>query len=117
MQLTASTLERCFEARQLGPGFRECPEMARKEVAILKRAQRHLRSPDRRRVLRRVGDAQFSGNLQRIPKLLRREANTMEALWHVDGAGLGNGLAEAGRPTRKPGGQHAPPRTAGTFRD
>lgn len=85
--------------------------MARENVAVLKRAQRHLCAPDRRGVRRRVGDAEFSGNLQRIPKLLRRDANAMEALGHIDGAGLDNGPSETGCATRKPLSQRAPPCT------
>lgn len=114
VQLTARTLERRFEARQVGPAVREGAELAREKVTILKRPQRHLRAPNRDGVLRRVGDPEFSGNLQRISKLLRRETNFMEALGHVNRSSLGQSLAEGGRSTRQPGGQRAPPDTVGS---
>lgn len=92
VKLAARCLKLGLECRQAvrpwGVLRRRRMEMSRQDVPVLQVAERDLGTSDDGCLFRRARNAEFCGNLQRVPKLLRGDSDGMQSLGHVNRAGL-----------------------------
>lgn len=114
VQLARRSLELAFERRQIVSRgcsrlIRVRTKLAQQHGAVLKAAKRHLRAPYDCRRRGGLADPQFPRDFQRIPKLLGRNADRVEPLRNVNGAGRFERAPERRDAPGDPARQHAWP--------